>query len=101
MRFKAKTYDRDVDRLLDELLDDETIARYGSEHVAYEAVGLLLGVWAGDVIAIDENGYVILPDPPEEIDRLIAIAREGRARGESIWSMAGAGKFESDRDEKD
>jgi hypothetical protein len=95
MKFRLATYDRELGRLLDEFVDAQTIEDFGGDdRFAREAVGALLGIWWGDVIEVGEGGWLVTPVHPDEIDRRLAIAREGKARGESITALADAGKFD-------
>ena len=79
MRFKAETYDAELDALLDEFVDARAIEAAGDEQVAWEQIGLLLGIWPGDVIEIDADGYVVTSASSEEIHRRITIARRYKA----------------------
>jgi hypothetical protein len=84
---KTKWTDREVSRILTEIIDKETLARSTDRGDTFEYVAMALGLSDGDAVPVGDDGLPVLKTPPETIAANIETARKWRAEGKPLWQL--------------
>lgn len=74
--------DEEIETIIDELLDADTLKAWGPQ--AGFLLALELGLVDGDVVDVDANGQVVVSTSADKIKRNIAAARAAKAAGRTM-----------------
>jgi len=88
-----KLTEKEVENLLDELVDEETERHYGAAGLAREIAAIEMGLSDGDVVELDSDGFLVLLTSPEKITANVEKARNKRQSGEPLYRLIEAGAF--------